>query len=81
MDDWMKNYGYPECGCRPNRYEVYNKDQTMIFDRRELKVFSVNYAPPDDGLASEDSALYEFVAKLVRLLNEEEAREYTRSIP
>ena len=63
------------------RYEVYNKDPTMILDRKEWQVFGVQRAPSRHDLADEDPELCWFVEKLVRLLNEEEAREYVRSIP
>ena len=51
-----------------DRYEVYNKDPTCIFDRVLMRVFRVVSAPdrPSDG---EDLDLQDLVARAVDGLN------------
>ncbi len=63
------------------RYEVYNKDPTMILDKKVWQVWSVCQAPPPLVPPDENHAATAFVELLVKRLNEGEAKDYVASIP
>lgn len=59
------------------RYEVYNKDDEMIRDNVENRVFWVQFAPPDGESYPE---VADFVEKVVRALNVVEDLDMQRKL-